>query len=63
MKKIGILFIFLNFLNIVTAQYKIEYDYVITNQLPGNISIVRANTFLITDGIYSRFEKIVFLMA
>jgi GLPGLI family protein len=57
MKKIGILFIFLNFLNVVTAQYKIEYDYVITNQLPGNVSIVRANTFLVTDGIYSRFVK------
>ena len=57
MKKIGILCIFLNFFNIVTAQYKVEYDYVITNQLPGNVSIVRANSFLITDGISSRFVK------
>ncbi len=43
--------------NFLFAQYKIDYEYIITAQFPGNTSIAKVNSFLITDGIFSRFVK------
>ncbi|MVO10048.1 GLPGLI family protein [Flavobacterium sp. TP390] len=54
-------FLFLIFFlsyNILVAQYKIEYDYNIYVEFPGNISSVTTKSFLITDGFnQSRYVK------
>lgn len=50
--------IFVISFNLINSQYKIEYDYNINVEFPGNTSSVTTKSFLITNGINrSRYVK------